>query len=77
MMFNLELGGHNKIMEVRIKFSADIYIEGDNMAEVKSKWESMPLFSIDALDSGVEYSETLLVEDAETNADLMHEFNNC
>ena len=62
-------------MEVRIKFSADIYIEGDNMAEVKSKWESMPLFSIDALDSGVEYSETLLVEDAETNADLMHEFN--
>ena len=64
-------------MKVRIKFSADIYIEGGNMAEVKSKWETMPLFSVDALDNGMEYSETLLVEDAETNADLMHEFSNC
>ena len=62
-------------MEVRIKFSADIYIEGADMAEVKAKFEDMPLFSIDALDCGVEYSETLLIEDADTCEDLSKEFN--
>jgi hypothetical protein len=65
-----------EIMEVRIKFSADIYIKGENMAEVKSKFEQFPIFSADALEEGnVEYSETLLVEDAETYKDLMDEYN--
>ena len=62
-------------MEVRIKFSADIYIEGEDMAEVRAKFEDMPLFSIEALDCGVEYSETLLVEDAETYEDLKAEYD--
>lgn len=46
------------------------------MAEVKSKFERFPIFSADALEEGnVEYSETLLVEDAETYKDLMDEYN--
>lgn len=63
-------------MEVRIKFSADIYIKGENMTEVKSKFEQFPIFSADALEEGsAEFSEILLVEDAETYKDLMDEYN--
>ena len=62
-------------MEVRIKFSADVYIKGDNMAEIREKFESMPLFSADALEEGsAEYCETLLIEDADTYDDLSHEY---
>lgn len=63
-------------MEVRFKFSADIYIEGDNMSEIKNKFELMPLFSQEALeDCGAEFSELLLVEDADTNRDLRREYD--
>ena len=64
-------------MEIRFKFSADVYIKGNNMSEIKEKFENMPLFSADALEEGsAEFSELLLVEDAETNADLMTEYRN-
>ncbi len=62
-------------MEVRIKFDADIIITGDNMQEVRSKFESMPLWSEDAKECGVEFSEIQLVEDAETYNDLRHEYD--
>lgn len=62
-------------MEVRIKFSADIYIEGKDLKEVKSKFEEMPIFCVEALDCGAEYSETLLVENAETCDDLETEWD--
>ena len=65
-------------MEVRIKFSADVYIKGDNMAEIREKFENMPLFSADALEEGsAEYCETLLIEDADTYDDLSQEYDNC
>lgn len=64
-------------MEVRIKFNADIYIEGETMQEVREKFESMPLFSVDALDCGVEFSEIQLVEDAETCDDKRKEYDHC
>lgn len=57
-------------MEVRIKFSADLIIEGSNLDEIRSKWESLPLFSQEAKECGVEYCETLLTEDAETYEDI-------
>jgi rubrerythrin len=64
-------------MEVRIKFSADVYIKGDNMAEIREKFENMPLFSAEALEEGsAEYCETLLIEDADTYDDLSHEYYN-
>jgi predicted RNA-binding Zn-ribbon protein involved in translation (DUF1610 family) len=64
-------------MEVRIKFNADIVITGDTMEQVRSKFESMPLWSEDAKECGVEFSEIQLVEDANTYNDLEYEYNNC
>ena len=63
-------------MEVRIKFSGEVYIKGENMSEIKSKFEMLPLFSADALeDNGAEFGEILLVEDAETYKDLRKEYD--
>lgn len=62
-------------MEVRIKFSADIYIEGETMKEIKEKWENMSLWSEEAKECSAEFSELELVEDAETYDDLRHEFD--
>ena len=64
-------------MEVRIKFNADIYIEGETMQEVREKFESMPLWSQEAKDCGVEFSEIQLVEDAETYDDKRKEYDHC
>jgi DNA-directed RNA polymerase subunit RPC12/RpoP len=64
-------------MEVRIKFNADIVITGDTMEQVRSKFESMPLWSEDAKECGVEFSEIQSVEDANTYNDLEHEYNHC
>lgn len=60
---------------VRIKFDADIVIEGEDMAEVVSNWLNLPLFTNEAVEHGVEFGEVFLVEDAETYDDLMGEFN--
>lgn len=62
-------------MEVRIKFSADIYIEGETMKEIRSKWENLPLWSEKAKERSAEFSEVELVEDAETYNDLRNEFD--
>jgi hypothetical protein len=64
-------------MDVRIKFDADLVISGETMQEVRSKFESMQLFSQEAKDSGVEFSEIQLVEDSETYDDLRHEYDHC
>lgn len=62
-------------MKVRIKFSADIYIEGENMKEVKDKFMSMPsLFSKEALKCNAEFNDLELVEDADTYEDLIREY---
>lgn len=62
-------------MKVRIKFDADIVIEGKDMSEIRSKWESLPLFTEEAEDNSVEFGEVILVEDAETYEDLMDDFH--
>ena len=64
-------------MDVRIKFDADLIISGETMQEVRSKFESMQLFSQEAKDFGVEFSEIQLVEDADTYDDLQHEYDHC
>ena len=64
-------------MKVAFKFDAYIYLEGENMAEIREKFENMPLFSEEALKEGhAEFCELFLVEDAETNKDLMDEYEN-
>ena len=58
------------MVRVRIKFSADLVVEGETIEQAQEKWLTMPLFSEEANDCGVEYSETLLVEDAETYEEI-------
>ena len=62
-------------MEVKFKLSFDVYVEGKDMKEIREKFDGMPLFTVEALDSGAEISELLLVENAETYEDLMKEYN--
>lgn len=62
-------------MKVRIKFDADIVLEGGNMKEIKSKWLSLPLFSNETLNHSLEFGEVILVEDGETYEDLMTAFD--
>lgn len=62
-------------MKVRIKFDADIVLEGNNMREIKDKWMNLPLFSQEALNNSVEFGEIILVEDADTYDDLMSDYN--
>ena len=59
-------------MEVRITFRSEVYISGENMAEIKDKWESMNLYE---KNNGVEFVEINTVEDAETYNDIMLEFD--
>lgn len=58
-------------MEVRITFRSEIYIEGDNLGEIKDKWEEIPLYSPEAEKSDVDFIEVLTVEDADDYSDLM------
>ena len=63
-------------MKVRIKFDADIVIEGNNISEIKSKWLTLPLFSEEAINLSLEFGQVILVEDGDTYDDLMTAFNN-
>jgi hypothetical protein len=58
------------MVRVRIKFSADLVVEAETLEQAQEKWLTMPLFSEEAKECGVEYSETLLVEDAETYEEI-------
>lgn len=35
-------------MEVRITFRSEVYIEGDNLEEIRNKWEDLNLYSQEA-----------------------------
>lgn len=63
-------------MKVRITFRSELFVQGEDLAEVVSKFESMPLFSADALEEGsAEYIELVSMDDEETGDDLMHQYN--
>ena len=61
-------------MQVRIKFSADVVITACDVQEARRKWESMPLWSEEMKNAGAEFSEVLLIEDADTYEDLKSDF---
>lgn len=63
-------------MKVRIVWSTEVYLEGDNMKEIKDKWEHLSLYSKDLSDNNAEYVEICSVEDGETYNDLQNEFDN-
>ena len=61
-------------MQVRIKFSADVVITACDVQEARRKWESMPMWSEEMKNAGAEFSEVLLIEDADTYEDLKSDF---
>ena len=63
-------------MKVRIKFEAEVYIEGKDMGEVARKWQWMPILSEYAVENASgDFCGIVSVEDAETYEDLSVEFN--
>ena len=59
---------------IRIRFAADIVVDGETMADVRDNWASIPLFSKEAIDNGVDFLEIEAVEDTETGEDVETEF---
>ena len=50
-------------IEVRVTFRSEVYIKGKTMEEIKNKWEELPLFSADALETyNAEYIEMCSAE---------------
>ena len=50
-------------IEVRVTFRSEVYIKGKTMEEIKDKWEELPLFSADALETyNAEYIEMCSAE---------------
>ena len=59
-------------MTARITFRSEMYIEGNSIEEIMEKFDSFPIFSVDALeDASAEYIELVSVEDAETKKSLI------
>lgn len=62
-------------MKARITFRSEIYINGNNIADIKEKFENLGIFSGTALeDCFAEFIEYSSVEDANTMADITDEY---
>lgn len=57
-------------MQVKIKFTAEIFIDGDNAEEIERNWLNLHLWHNDAKNCGVHYCEALSVIDTRTNKDV-------
>ena len=64
-------------IEVRVTFRSEVYIKGKTMEEIKNKWEELPLFSVDALDSDVDVCELISAERVDDGSydDVMNIFD--
>lgn len=54
-------------MEVTIIFEAQVTIKGENIREIREKWEDMELFADEAKECDAEYRDTIAVEDENYN----------
>lgn len=63
-----------KKVNVRLTYRAEVYIEADTLAEARDKWESMDLFSNEAMKHNASFVELVSVEDEETYKDLFHDW---
>lgn len=62
--------------KVRITFTSEVYLEGEDMAHIKQQWADLPVFTADALeDAYAEILDVESVEDADTYEDLKDEFD--
>lgn len=56
-------------IEVRITFRSEVYVKGKTLREIREKWENMPIFSNDALETyHAEYIEFCSSERADDNS---------
>ena len=64
-------------IEVRVTFRSEVYIKGKTMEEIKNKWDELPLFSVDALDSDVDVCELISAERVDDGSydDVMNIFD--
>ena len=69
-------------MTVRVTFRSEIFLDGDSLAEIRNKFEELPLYDIkdsngkDVFDYG--FCELVSVEDVENSyKDIMHEWDHC
>ena len=62
-------------MVARITFRSEVYVYGDDLDEIREKWENLPIFSVDALEKHyADVVEVVSVEDANTFDDLTDKF---
>lgn len=59
-------------MEARITYRSEIIVKGDNLAEIKQKFESMNLTS---KEGNGQFVEMVSVEDYDTYRDIMDEWD--
>ena len=56
-------------IEVRVTFRSEVYIKGKTLNEIREKWENMPIFSADALETyHAEYIEMCSSERVDDNS---------
>lgn len=53
--------------KVRILFSSEIWIEGDNYEDMRNEWYNLQVFSDEAIEHGAEFVHHISVEDADRN----------
>jgi hypothetical protein len=61
-------------MRVRITFRSEIYLEGDSLEEIRSEWESIDLYSEEALEHSADFVELVSADDVDTGEELEDEF---
>ena len=56
-------------IEVRVTFRSEVYIKGKTLDEIREKWENIPIFSADALETyHAEYIEMCSSERVDDNS---------
>lgn len=54
-------------MKVRIRFVAEVFVEGNSVEEIAEKWHEMPIFASEAVeDYDADFVEVESVEDVDT-----------
>lgn len=66
-------------IEVRITFKSEVYISGKDYGEIMEKFQSLPIFSFEALDNDADFCDLISVErvDDDSLDDVTEEFAKC
>lgn len=61
-------------MKVRITFRSEVYLEGDNLDDIRKEWENLDLYSEDALKHSADFVELVSADDEDSGNDLVDMF---